>query len=111
MRKQEILDLKWSQIDLGNGFMNLPDMKSGESAKIPINDTIRNVMVNIPRRLDIDNVFFDVTVGKLFWCFNKALERAGIANFRFHDLRHTFASHLAMQDVSIVSLKRIDEAC
>jgi integrase len=36
-----------------------------------------------------------------------ALRRAGISDFHFHDLRHTFASHLAIAGVSILVIKEL----
>ena len=39
--------------------------------------------------------------------FNSVLKRAGISDFRFHDLRHTFASHFVMRGGSLKDLQEI----
>ena len=39
--------------------------------------------------------------------FKKALKKAGISDFRFHDLRHTFASHFVMNGGDLLSLMEI----
>jgi integrase len=51
------------------------------------------------RRVDVPYVFVDRKGNRLQdvrAAFNGALRRAGIKDFHFHDLRHTFASHLVM---------------
>ena len=39
--------------------------------------------------------------------FKKLLKRTGIDNFKFHDLRHTFASHLAMKGVELNMIREL----
>ncbi|SPQ01565.1 Phage integrase family protein (fragment) [Candidatus Sulfobium mesophilum] len=56
-------------------------------------------------------VFFDSATGKPYGdvkrSFNTATRRAGIRDFHFHDLRHTFASHLVMAGVDITTVKEL----
>ena len=112
-RKSEILNLQWDNIDLRNGFILLSqDMtKNSERKEIPINKTLRETFEGITRRLDIPHVFFDTATGKPFQdvkrSFNTALRRAGIRDFHFHDLRHTFASHLIMSGIDITTVSRL----
>lgn len=111
MRKGEILSLKWDNVDLKHGFILLDITKNGERREIPINDTLRSVLQGITRRLDIPYVFHDSITGKHYKdvkrSFNTALRRAGIRDFHFHDLRHTFASHLIMAGVDITTVKEL----
>ena len=112
-RKSEILNLQWNNIDLKNGFILLSqDMtKNSERKEIPINKTLRETLEGITRRLDIPYVFYDSATckpyGDIKRSFNTALKRAGIRDFHFHDLRHTFASHLVMAGVDITTVSRL----
>jgi integrase len=111
MRKGEILNLKWNNVDLRHGFILLDITKNGERREIPINDTLKDVLQGITRRLDISYVFYDNTTGKPFQdvkrSFNTACRRAGIKDFHFHDLRHTFASQLVMAGVDLTTVKEL----
>jgi integrase len=111
MRKGEILSLRWDNIDFKHGFILLDTTKNGERREIPINETLRGVLQGLTRRLDIPYVFFDNATGKPYQdvkrSFNTALRKAGIKDFHFHDLRHTFASHLVMAGVDITTISRL----
>ncbi len=58
MRKEEILNLKWDNVDLKNGFILLDITKNGERREIPINTTLHEVLSGIVRRIDIPYVFY-----------------------------------------------------
>jgi integrase len=109
MRKEEILSLEWEKhIDLRHGFILLDKTKNGERRQIPITPMLRETLQRIVRRIVTPYVFVD-REGRRFkdtkTGFNAALRRAGIKDFRFHDLRHTFASHLVMGGVDLATIK------
>ncbi|MBI3814532.1 MAG: site-specific integrase [Nitrospinae bacterium] len=109
--RHEILSLEREKhIDLRHGFILLDKTKNGERREIPINQTLRDTLQRIPRRLDSPYVFTDDN-GKRFRdvrkSFASALRRAGIKDFHFHDLRHTFASHLVMAGVDLTTVSRL----
>ncbi|MHC4277820.1 MAG: tyrosine-type recombinase/integrase [Planctomycetota bacterium] len=110
MRRGEILGLRWEQVDLKHGFILLDITKNGERREIPINATLRATIEAIPHGLESKYVFFDRN-GNPFKdvkkSFHTALKRAGIRDFRFHDLRHTFASHLVMAGEHIVTVQEL----
>ena len=111
MRKQEVLQLTWDRVDLRHGFILLDMTKNGERREIPVNDTLRETLQGITRRLDTPYVFHDTSTGKPYKdvkrSFGTALRRAKIHDFRFHDLRHTFASHLVMAGIDITTVKEL----
>jgi integrase len=112
MRRGEILSLEWDKhIDLRQGFINLDKTKNDERRSIPINATLKNVLQSIPRRMDIPYVFFDPATGQRYkgikHSFKTALKKAKIKDFHFHDLRHTFASHLVMSGVDLTTVAKL----
>jgi len=111
MRRGEILSLSWDNTDLKHGFILLDVTKNGERREIPINDTLRKTLNGMTRRIDIQHVFYHPFNGKPYkevkHSFNTACKRSGIKNFHFHDLRHTFASHLVMSGIDITTVSRL----
>jgi integrase len=100
-RKGELQSLQWSEVDFEHGIISLLDTKNGERRDIPMNETVRATLKGIERKSDL---IFPNTNGKridntqLQLAFSEALTRSKIEDFHFHDLRHTFASNLVMQD-------------
>jgi len=110
MRKSEILGLRWEQVDLRHGFILLNTSKNGERREIPINTTVEDVLNEIPHSVESVHVYTDrngAPYKEVKKSFHTALRKAGIHDFRFHDLRHTFASHLVMAGVDLTSVKEL----
>jgi len=118
MRKGEILGLIWDRVDLKHGFILLDLTKNGERREIPIDATLRETLTELfqgtkerPRRIDVPYVFYDPANGKAYKdvkrSFHSACKRAKIRDFRFHDLRHTFASHLVMTGHDLTTVKEL----
>ena len=109
MRKEEILSLEWEKhIDLKHNFFLLDQTKNGERREIPINGTVRDALTGLMRRLDSPYVFVDaegIRYKDVKRSFKSACRKAGIKDFHFHDLRHTFASHLVMAGIDITTVK------
>jgi integrase len=110
MRRQEVLSLKWNQIR--NGFIYLTKTKTDEARQVPINDDLAELFKSIRKRnqLKFEYVFCD-SRGRPFKQINKSfqasLKKAGIEDFRFHDLRHVFASHFVMRKGPLKDLQEI----
>lgn len=111
MRKSEILNLKWDQVDLKHGFILLERTKNGERREVPINQTLRATLEALPRHISSPYVFWYGDEGKSYQdvkkSFRSALRKAGIKDFVFHDLRHTFSSHLVMAGVDLTTVKEL----
>jgi integrase len=110
MRRGELLSLKWEQIR--NGFIYLTETKSGKARQIPINDRLTEMFREVRRGNQLKSAYvFCDSQGRRFLevkrSFTSACRRAGIEDFRFHDLRHTFASHFLMRGGSLKALQEI----
>ncbi len=110
MRRGEILGLKWSNVDLKRDIIYLLNTKNGEKREIPMNAYVKNALMSVPRDTEGELIFFTGN-GRLFKDFRKsfftALKKSDIKGFRFHDLRHTFASHLVMSGIDLNTVREL----
>lgn len=109
MRKGEILSLKWGQIR--NGFIYLEETKTKERRVIPVNETLSRALKEIRKEQGLTSKYVFTYAGRSFSrvdrAFHGALTRAKIEDFRFHDLRHTFASHVLMKGGSLKDVQEL----
>lgn len=110
MRKSELLGITWEVVDLTNGFIHVKQTKNGRARSLPINRTLRSVLVSLRTRIDVPWVFHDGHGRRItdrFKPFEAAVKKAGLVDFHFHDLRHTFASWLVMAGVPLSAVSEL----
>src|SRR5437016_6755867 len=110
MRLGEILNLRWRDLDFASGFILVRDSKNGESRHVPMDTILFALFRAYPRRVGADLVFSSSSGGRIVDVrtgFLNSCKRAGIADFHFHDLRHTFASQFVMAGGDLYILKEI----
>lgn len=97
LRRGEILNLKWFDLDFKRKTILVQTSKSGRKRIVPMNKTVFSMFAGMGRMNEF--VFpSDVTgrpIVEIKRSFGTALKRARITDFRFHDLRHTAATRMA----------------
>lgn len=112
MRRGEQYACDWSWVDLDRRVLTVPRSKNGEKRRVYLNDTAVAAFQVLWRFSEGKGIVFahlynsDKTTGAREW-FEQALSEAGISNFRWHDLRHTFASRLVMRGVDIRTVQEL----
>ncbi len=103
MRFGEIVGLKWEDVDRQHRTITLEKTKNGERRVLPLTEAVETLLANWQKTDIASGLIFKPTsptnrsgVVDIRNAFVKALQRAKILNFRFHDLRHAAASFLAM---------------
>lgn len=103
LRFGEIANLCWKHIDFNRRLATLEMTKSGDQRIVPIPDQVIDYLQGIQRsKIPEDFVFPSKNPHKrhpyslIRKAFGKAVQQAGLQDFKYHDLRHTCASHLAM---------------
>jgi integrase len=108
LRRGELFSLTWHDVDFRLGVIRVLHTNNNERREIPMSDTLRTTLQQLPRRLASAYVFSGKTGQVLVDIrkrFHRALKEAGIEGFVFHDLRHTFASYLVMAGVDLMTVK------
>jgi integrase len=114
LRKMDLLNLEWSQVDLDGGFIRLLMKKTRKWAVVPISKLCRSALDECRARRVVGRYIFanhdgtrvaDITLRRAFL---RAKRIAAITRrFRFHDLRHTAACTLASAGVSLQVIQKI----
>jgi integrase len=114
LRQSEILDLKWSQVDMERKTIIILEQKNRCVDTLPLNENAIGVLKERQKhRLSQCDFVFPSNNGtrmsnrNLFRAFGIAADRAKVNNFRFHDLRHTFATRLVQAGVGIYEVQRL----
>jgi integrase len=114
MRQDEILSLSWPDVDLFRRTATVMKSKNGEKRTIPLNRKAFAVLKAKARGREITKGYvFASEVGtkilarNLHRAFCDAKGRAEIEDFRFHDLRHTFATRLVQAGVDLYKVAKL----
>jgi integrase len=113
-RKNEIRQLQWPHVDFAAGVLRFLKTKTHVPRSVPLLGEARTLLEALahqrrpevpwvfpsPRKEDAQPLFID-------YAWTEAVKKAGIAPCRFHDLRHTFASYMAMSGASLRDLAEV----
>lgn len=108
MRRNEQYRLRWDDVNLPLGIINVVDSKNGQRRSIPANSKAAKALRSLLRRKDGSGYVVPGTPANRSrawdrW-FEDAVKQAKVDDFHWHDLRHTFASRLIMSGVDLRSV-------
>jgi integrase len=112
-RLGEIVNLTWDRVDIQRGFINLRslDTKTKEPRAVPMTPQVRQLFISLSkvRSLAHKQVFLykGRPIRRITRSFNTAKRKAGVEDFRFHDLRHCAATNLRRAGVDTVTAMRM----
>jgi integrase len=109
MRRGEICNLRFLDIDLRNRRIMLPQTKNGDARIVYLNDMAAQVFGSVEWNEEAPGarIFADWTPDQVTVRFGRICESLKIADFRFHDLRHTAASWMRMSGADIHTVAQL----
>ena len=109
-RLGEVLSLKWDDVDFEDCCLRLNESKTGKRT-IPLNESAMKVLCSVQKQEGNPYVFCGNKVGTHLVAVQKTWQRirkkAGISDVRIHDLRHSFASFMIKNGVSIFEISKL----
>lgn len=112
LRQSEQWRLTWADVGIDGQQLHVRKSKSGEPRWVPLNATARAALDDLRHYhgdppAPTDRICHGDATHFVKSVFKPALERAGIEGFRWHDLRHTFASRLVMAGVPLHTVQTL----
>ena len=110
-RKRELLDAKWEHIDIERYTWRIPISKSGKARYVPLSTEVLNLLSQVPRfeacPYVVPNPRTKLPYASIDYAWDNARRKAGLAEVRMHDLRHSFASFLVNAGRSLYEVQKI----
>ena len=105
MRRREIFDLDWSNVDMGLGVVYILQSKTRNKRIVPMSEHLKALLREIgPKQ---SGKVFTMKVSAFESAFKRAKDKAGLKGLTFHDLRHTFATTFRVHNGSMSNLQGI----
>jgi integrase len=110
LRKNELLSIRWAQVDFDRRVLFLPDTKAGRSHEIPLSLPAIEILRGLPRQAGNPHVFCGHRPGQPLVSIDKSWrrirKRAGVEDVRIHDLRRTVGSWLVQAGNSLLVVQK-----
>ena len=115
-RKNEVLQACWQDVDWQKSSWRIPKTKSGKVRHVPLSRGALELLNKLQNQTKLDHmgkraIFANPETGKpfisFFYSWNSARVRAGMPEFRIHDLRHSFASYLVNAGRSLYEVQEL----
>ena len=106
-RRNELLNLTWEHIDLENRIIYIEKTKNHQSRYIPISNNLMAVLTKLRTFTQVGKLFPKWSPNYVTHRFKEFARKAGLPDVRFHDLRHTFATHLISEGVPLKVLQEL----
>ena len=108
MREGELLELEWDNVNLEQRVAYLPTTKNRKPRSVPLSAKAVEVLIGIPRLEGVQRVFHSWKGGDCFHhLWMRILDKAGIRDLRFHDLRHEATSRFAERGMDVLRIAAI----
>ena len=105
MRRGELCALRWEHVDLKDRTAHLPHTKNGQARDVPLSSRAVAILHALPRR--IDGQVFGSRPDSVTQAFERAVQRAGLDDLHFHDLRHEATSRLSEKLPNLIELAAV----
>jgi integrase len=108
-RKSELLSLRWENVDFRHRLIKVDAAytKTYEARSVPMTETLTATLKSLKMSAPCDSTAAVFGYRQMTKTFTRAVTRAGLVDFTFHDLRHTFASRLVMAGVDLATVKEL----
>ncbi len=104
MRRGELLELLWTNVDLQERTAYLPMTKNGKARTVPLSTTAIEILKGLER---VDKRVFPVSDMTVDGAWKRAVKRAGLVDFHFHDLRHNAITRLSKKLPNVIELAAV----